>query len=176
MKLEVNGGAELARLVELFNVAAKGNARQAMSRGLNDEADKGRTQIRRALVAQSGMKYGWVARGMKTRRSTSSTLAYAIGESGSETNLNLFGARQLMAGVNAKPWNRGRLFQHAFLVKSRGWKVYAREGKDRVPIRQLWGPNLGREVVKDQSREAFEAIGPKLAPAVLRLVAHEFGL
>jgi hypothetical protein len=54
--------------------------------------------------------------------------------------------------------------------------VYAREGKDRLPIRQLWGPNLGREVIRDQSREAFERIAPKLQPAIERAVMHEFGL
>lgn len=176
MNIEIVGDDALAKFVRLLEQAGKGKARQAMSRALNDAGDKGRTQVRRALVKQTGMKYGWVIRGMKTRRASANSLAYTISESGDETNLREFGAKWLRPGVRAYPWGHSRIFTGSFLVPSRGNKVFVRQGAKRLPIKPLYGPNLGREVVKDQSREAFERIAPKLQPAIERAVMHEFGL
>jgi hypothetical protein len=176
VKLEVNGGDELAKFAQLLAAASDGKARKAMSRALNAEGDKGRTAIRRALAQQTALPYGQVIRGTRTTRSYAENLSYTLHVSGKAVNVGKFHPRKMLHGVNASPWGISRRFIHAFMLPSRGMNVFIRETGERLPIRQVWGPRLGAEAVKDKSREAFEAIGPKLAPAVLRVVAHEFGL
>ena len=52
----------LARYGNALAVLGEGQARTALSRALNHEGDKGRTQVKRALVKQTGIKYGAVNR------------------------------------------------------------------------------------------------------------------
>ena len=57
-----------------------------MSRALNHEGDKGRTQVKRALVKQTGIKYGAVDKAMATIRATPATLTYTLKARGDETS------------------------------------------------------------------------------------------
>ena len=47
----------LARFGNALAALGEGQARIAMSRALNHEGDKGRTQVKRALVKQTWIKY-----------------------------------------------------------------------------------------------------------------------
>jgi hypothetical protein len=138
----------------------------ALARALNHEGAKGFTQVKRVLVKQTGIKYGMIGRAVKAKRATRVNLVYEIEATGNETNLNLFGPAQRKKGVSARPWNVRRIFPSTFIVKAYGGKVYKRTGAKRFPIKQLFGPNIAREIVKDDSRQAFEAITPKLVDRV----------
>lgn len=160
-------GSILSRYAEQIAAIGDGQAAVAFSRAMNHEGDKGRTQVKRALVQQTGIKAGAAAKTMKTVRATPTRLAYTIVQDGSETNLVSFGARQGAKGVSAAPWNIRRVFRDAgrgsFI---RNGKVFIRENTPSYPIRQLFGPNLAREIVKEQSREAWERIPPTIADRV----------
>jgi hypothetical protein len=54
----------LARYGNQLAALGEGQARTALSRALNHEGDKGRTQVKRALVTQTGIKYGAVDKAM----------------------------------------------------------------------------------------------------------------
>jgi hypothetical protein len=87
-----------------------------LSRALNHEGDKGRTQVKRALVTQTGIKYGAVNKAMATIRATPATLTYALKVRGDETNIAWFGGVQRRKGVSAAPWHKRRIFRHSFIV------------------------------------------------------------
>lgn len=177
MKIEVTlSDANLAAFTRMLQLAGEGKARRALADALNRAGEKGRTEIRRALVKQTGLRYGWVSKGMKTRRAYPGRLEYTISQSGDETNLNLFKASQRAFGVQASPWSRTAMFRGAFLVPKWGRKVYQRTGSARHPVKQLWGPNTGREVIKHESRQAFENIPSNLQPAIERVLIKEFQL
>ena len=56
MQLIISTQAQvLARYVNALASLGEGQARTAMSRALNHEGDKGRTQVKRALVKQTGI-------------------------------------------------------------------------------------------------------------------------
>jgi len=61
----------LARYGNVLAALGEGQARKALSRALNHEGDKGRTQIKRALAKQTGIKYGAVDKAMATVRNRS---------------------------------------------------------------------------------------------------------
>jgi hypothetical protein len=49
--------------------------------------------------------------------------------------------------------------------------AFIRRGDDRYPIRPVFGPNIAREIVKDESKAAFE----RMAPTILERIGHEIG-
>ena len=145
-------------------------ARTAMSRALNHEGDKGRTQVKRALVKQTGIRYGAIDKAMATIHSTPATLTYRLKARGEETNIAWFGGVQRGKGVSAAPWNKRRIFAHSFIVPRFG-RAFLRRSKQRLPIRGVYGPNVARELVKDTSAAAWRA-------GVINIVArigHEIG-
>lgn len=161
-----------------------------LARALNHEGAKGFTQVKRILVKQTGIRYGMISRAVQAKRATRVSLVYEIEATGNETNLNLFGAVQRKKGVSARPWNVRRMFPHSFIIQRYGGKAYLRVGSasaatadklaeygikrtSRFPIRQVYGPNIAREIVKDDSRAAFEAIAPKLVDRVGHEISRE---
>lgn len=171
MKLVINATDQvLARYGNQLAALGDGQARTAMSRALNHEGDKGRTQVKRALVKQAGIKYGAIDKAMATIRSTPATLTYQLKARGAETNIAWFGGKQRGTGVSAAPWNNRRIFRHAFIVPRFG-RAFIRTSKKRLPIRWLYGPNLGRELVKDYSAAAWHS-GVR---NIIARVGHEIG-
>ena len=132
------------------------NIGSALARALNHTGDKARTQVARALVKQTGVKYGAVRKVLSTRLASRSTLVYRIIGAGGYISLKEFDARQTSKGVSAAPWGKRRVFPHTFIVASLGGHVFERKGHQRLPIRKLWGPAIPKEMLKDQSRRAFE--------------------
>ena len=129
----------LARYGNALAALGDRQARTALSRTLNHEGDKGRTQVKCALVKQTGIKYGAVDKAMTTIRSTPATLIYALKARGDETNIAWFGGVQRRKGVSAAPWNMRRIFARSFIVPRCG-RAFIRTSKKRLPIRPLYGP------------------------------------
>ena len=94
----------LARYGNALAALGEGQARTALSRALSHEGDKGRTKIKRALVKQTGIKYGAVNKAMATIRAKPATLTYTLKVRGDETNIAWFGGVQRRKGVSAAPW------------------------------------------------------------------------
>jgi hypothetical protein len=160
----------LARYGNALAALGEWQAHTTLSRALNHEGDKGRTQVKRALVKQTGIKYGAVDKSMATVRVTPATLTYTLKARGDETNIAWFGGIQRRKGVSAAPWNKRRIFRHAFIVPRFG-RAFIRTSKNRQPIRPLYGPNLARELVKDSSATVWQS---GVANIVAR-VSHEIG-
>jgi hypothetical protein len=79
MQLVINARDQvLARYGNQLAVLGDAPARTAMSRALNHEGNKGRTQVKRALVKQTAIKYGAVDKAMTTIRSMPTTLTYTL--------------------------------------------------------------------------------------------------
>lgn len=149
-------------------LSAVGNqAPHAIRRAINHVGDKVRTQVVRTLAKQAGVKYGDARRAIRVQRANYSRFEYRIATSGKHLPLSVFGARQTRKGVSAAPWGKRRVFPHSFMVKGR---VFLRMGKGRMPIRQMWGPALPKEIVKAETAAIFLATVATQLPA---RVAHE---
>jgi hypothetical protein len=144
-------------------------ARAVLSNALNRGGNMARTQIKRSLVAQTGIRAGLVEQAVKTIPSFPSTLAYTLAASGNETNLNLFGAHQGKKGVSAAPWKKRRVFKSTFIVGKFGGRVFKRLQHGHGPIKPLYGPNIARELMKSPTVEKW-ALAEQF---VMARVAHE---
>ncbi len=130
----------LARHGNALAALGERQARTALSRALNHEGDKGRTQVKRALVTQTGIKYGAVDKAMATVRSTPATLTYMLKARGHETNIAWFGGAQRRKGVSAAPWNKRRIFARSFIVPRFGRAFSFIAGFDTRYVYNLWRP------------------------------------
>lgn len=166
--------ATVASLISVENVLKQlGNqAPHAIRRAVNHTGDKATTQVARALAKQTGVKYGAVKKAMYTRRATYNRTSYVIGSRGGYIPLKEFQARQTSDGVAATVWGKRRVFPHSFIIPSLGGNVFIRMGKDRKPIRPMWGPALPNELIKDETAKMFLATVAAELPA---RVAHEVG-
>jgi hypothetical protein len=140
------------------------NIQPALRRAINHTGDKARTQVQRALVKQTGLKYGRIREALKTYPAGAG-LTYRIVARDGYVSLKEFAARQTAKGVSAAPWGRRRVFPHTFIVPSLGGHVFERTSSTRLPIRKLWGPAIPNEMVKDQTKTAFESVVAAELPA-----------
>lgn len=168
-KIIITADGVYKRYGKALNTISNRDARRIFSRALNKGGDQGRTQVKRSLVSQTGIKYGMINKAVKTVRAHPNKLEYSLIADGTETNLNLFGARQRKKGVSAAPWKKRRIFKSTFIVPGYEGRVFKRAGKERGPLEPLFGPNIAREVVKDKTKAAWQAV----APFVMNRVEHE---
>ncbi len=151
-------------------------APNAIRRALNWTGDKARTKVVRALARQTGTKYATVRRALLTRRANYGAMAYRIVAFGGFLSLKEFAPRQRRDGVSAAPWGKRVVFKHAFISTAMGGNVFVREmgGTGRVPrlpVRQLWGPALPRELLKGETQKLFETtVSAELQPRVVHEV------
>lgn len=155
-------GKRLAKLSEK-------EADRILARALNRGGDQARTQVRRSLVKQTGIKYGNIGKALATERAHPNRLSYSLIATGNETNIGLFNAKQRKKGVSATPWGKRRIFPGTFLVGAYGGNVYKRKGKERGPLEPIWGPNIAREVTRDYARAEWY----KVEGYVMKRVDHE---
>jgi hypothetical protein len=144
--------------------------RKGMALAVNHTLGKVETQVGRAVVKQTGLKYGAVKSAMKRYSANASTLRGEIVGRGPYIALKEFGARKTKKGVSAAPWATRRVFPHTFFVKAFGGNVFKRKGKKRFPIKGLYGPAIPKEMVKDESARVF---GVTVATQLPPRVQHE---
>lgn len=163
---------QLLRMAETFRKAGV-ETRPAEARAINHTGDKTRTRVIRALVKQMGTTYGVVNKALgRPIRANPASLAYVIRVKGPALSLKEFKARPTRKGVSAAPWGTRRVFPHSFIAPSMGGHVFVRTSRARFPVKKLWGPAVPNELVRNQSKAAFEATVATELPARL---AYELG-
>lgn len=168
----IDGGLE--RYANGFGMIGN-RASVVLARALNHEGAKAKTQVQRALVQQTGLKYavlkravkeGKAAQGDPTREYEGANLVYVLTSRGGDIRLKFFGARETRAGVVAKPWGAPKLYTGAFTRGGRWPKrvtlpykghAFQRAGDSRLPISQVRsGLFIPDEMIKGASAAAFE--------------------
>ncbi|SHO65828.1 hypothetical protein SAMN02745172_02475 [Pseudoxanthobacter soli DSM 19599] len=153
----------------------------AVYRAVRHTGDQTLTQVRRALVSQTGARYGAVRR-VTSGRAEYGAGRYVIRAADRTLPLRDFGARQVKTGISAAPWKVRRRFPHMFMVSSLGGHVFVRvggkrkaskgsyAGQMRQRITKRWGPAIPKEMVKGASEAAFFATVQAVLP---RRLDHE---
>jgi hypothetical protein len=147
--LTIDAGA-FDRLANAF-MAAGDQAPHAIGRGLNRTGDKVRTQVKRALVQQTGLKPGVINRAVKTRRANYRDLSYVLKSRGGDISLKYLGAREVRGGVSAAPGGQRQIFPGAFIKSGRKPNRYAVKRRDGHVYRNLEGGRWGGKIEKVRS-------------------------
>ena len=145
-------------LSELFDEARLSSI-YAVSKAIDEVGNKVKTQVIRSVARQAGVKYGAVRNVIFVKQAMGEGSGKFVMVARDATlSLKEFGPRQTRAGVSAAPWGKRRVFPHTFIGPN--GHVFARamnEGKrvGRKPIYKLFGPNIPKEMVKDEAEKTF---------------------
>lgn len=156
---------------------------QGANRAVNRAGDMARTQVRRKLARQTGLKRRTIVKAVKIARSTPQTLVYRMSAWGGDVSLKHFRARETRVGVSAAPFGKRTVFEGTFMragfwpnrVVKPSWNghVFKRVGAAKLPIeRQKSGVIIPNEMVQGETRDAFRSTVARVLP---QRVAHEVG-
>lgn len=162
----------------------------ALGRALRHTGDKSKTQVVRSLARQTGLSRSVIVRAVKVKGPrhgnpnigrADADLTYTLESRGGDISLKYFGAREVRAGVTAKPWNVRKTYKGAFM-RGGAWPnrvalptlnghAFRRTDTDRTPIeKQKSGVVIPEEMIEGATLEAFETVINRDLPA---RVGHE---
>ena len=162
---------DLGRMSRAFRDLSVEQRDRILYRALNRAGDQAFTQVKRVLAKETGLKVGRVAPALKKRRADLGRLRYEIDARGGHLKITggNFGARQVARGVSHRAWGRRQVAEGAFVPKGRS-VAFKRVRRSRLPIENLWGPAIPREMVRGKSGEAIRG---KVATVFIPRVLHE---
>ena len=165
MRFEVKG------LKELQDALDPKRYKKIATRALNKLGSQTKTAVSREGRNTYNIKRDRLDSGFYMRRATWENLAVLLRYSGRTPGLQRFDARRTNRGVTVKVRKSGgrRVVQGAFMPK-RIIGVYKREGKERFPIKRLYGPDVPG-MVNTVGMEAAEQVIDEKADKIL---THEF--
>lgn len=148
---------------------------KAFTRAINSTARTVRARTIKSVAKHMGVNASGARRRMKLRRARVSKNPVAkINVSGKALNLASFKARQVKRGVSAAPWNRRRIFPHAFITKINGKRlvmVRRKRGGERVPrlpIRSVLGPGVAKSTAREEMQKERQQVFNEEFPKRLR--------
>lgn len=169
MRLRFSADDKLPRFGSALQQIGDGRARMVLARAVNHTGRKALTAVRRGLVQQTSAPRKAVVSATVGKGSATKgfgPISYVISAAHKPLSLKIFKPRQDASGVTAKVWRQNKSFRSAFIVQSLGGHVSRRVGRARLPIRQLYGPSMATELIKDESRAAFQRVIRELPPRV----------
>ncbi len=138
--------------------------RRAAAPALNRTMTTVRKEATNDLKKIVGKKLGLGASGLKKAikliraSAKAGRLVATLVPSGKHLPLINFKARQTKQGVSHSGWGRRQLAKGAFIVKMPGGHkgVFRRTRDSRLPIKELYGPSLPTEFVKQKLRNRMD--------------------
>lgn len=157
-----------------------GKARAVLVRAVNRTTNAVHTRVVRAVAKQTSLPQARVRAEIGKRLAAikgDGVIEGSVFASGAPLSLKEFNPRQFKRGVRAKVWGRVQMFPGAFMGPKPGiiaaglrGHVFVRTTKARLPIEKMFGPSIPEEMVKDESKEAFEQTVADMLP---RRIEHE---
>lgn len=153
--IKIEGAEKIGRLA----VRVEGANARLLAQTLNRVMAPTATSVRRELASYTGAPYSHISAVVTPRKASPLNLTYQVDAKDGWMSLKDFSAREIRAGTSAAPWKKRRLFKGAFMkggpkgarvpLPSLNGHVFVREGAGRLPIRKLFGPNVAREMVRN---------------------------
>lgn len=144
------GDQVMSRFGAQLQALGDGRMKQALGRALRHTGAKTRTQVVRALTAQTGLKMKTIRKAVRVE-SDGSSMEYILVVRGGNVRLKYFGARETAKGVSAAPWNSRRVYGSTFMKA--GWwpKRVTKPGWNGQVFRRLGGKTKA-------GKDKFEAV------------------
>ena len=151
----------------------------ALRRAINSVGDRDRTQVKRVLTKQTGLKAHVIERALKTKRANFDELSYTMTVRGGNVAMKYFGARETLPGVSAAPLGQRQVFVSTFMKGGKfpdrvplklGGQVFERTGAGREIRKVLSGVYIPLELVSGATVATFQKTAEQMLPG---RVAHE---
>lgn len=134
-----------------------------------------RAKIRPLLARITGLASMRVARTMSWEHATKANLSFVLSfkHRAPQITTGNFGAavaKRGGKGVRHRAWGRTQIAEGAFMI---GRAVVARKGKARLPLKQVFGPSIAREVERDERGRISGMVYRAAQDTLQRRVLHE---
>lgn len=163
VKLDLSGINQLKRQTDA-------KVRRAAARAINRSAESVKTDVVRRMRTHRGLNASTIREALAIRRANATSLLAEVIASGKPIPLRDYGARQTRKGVTVRvnP-TRGRklVVKHgnkAFEIQKFGKHVFVRQGKQRTPIKKLFGPSIPATFLRKQIVEAMNQVAAREWP------------
>lgn len=159
------------------------DGRKVMARAVARSGDMARTQVYRALTAQTGLKRKVIVKALKVTRPSYDDLSYTMKARGGDISLKYFSPRETRVGVSAAPFGKRKVFAGTFMKGGQfpnrvataklGGHVFKRiPGGGRNIELQNSGVIIPSEMVTGKTADVFTRVVRENLP---RRVEHELG-
>jgi hypothetical protein len=158
--------SELAQLGRVFQRLPAELKARAFSRAMGRMRDMARTRVVKRSAERTDLPPS-IVRAITTAKLVGGGAAIEIAERSGWIALSRLNAKQNSKGVAVR--GRGSI-RHAFILKSGSKAVMIREGDERYPIKELFGPNPAHDIVNNEDvflKVLVDLIEDHLAPRVL---------
>lgn len=143
--------AKLNRFLEdVHNAAAK----QALPSSMNRSVTKLRTRVRRRISQQTGVKQKDINSLFLLRKASRNYLFASLGLRARTPNAIRFGARETKKHLSVRTFRKQQKIKTGF-IGNQGRTAFKREGKGRLPIRPVFGPNVARAYGAPKHRRVY---------------------
>lgn len=160
MALELKIKQDIAAIDRhLFKTQTKTIKRAATS-AINKVLIKVKTTASKEIREKASFKASEINKVFRVRRATWSRMTASITAPGYAPNLIRYKAVQTKKGVKASPMKKRHEFKGAFIA-NRGRTVFVRRGKERLPVKAVYGPSLKREFTRQVIKKAMDRRGEK---------------
>lgn len=155
MSFDLSVKMDVKRLTKHLRGVQREAIPRATARALNTTARQVQSQAVKALSKKTGLKQKDIRVAMSRKKASWRNLLSAVIATGRAVNLIRFvtpAKRHSRAflkrdGVIAKAWGKKKLYKGTF-IGNRGRTVFARKGKERLPIKAIHGPSIPREMAR----------------------------
>lgn len=131
-----------------------------IAKAINDGLRTLKTGVRRKLQTWTGIKsYAETERGMTLTHATPATMTGQLRITDRHRRIGPnFAAAWARAnpGGTHKAWNRSQLAPGSFMGPN--GVLFKREGRGRLPIAPLWGPNMAREIERHEAEVRADVV------------------
>ena len=133
---------------------------KATVRALNKVAQQARSAVIKEVSLITGLKQKLVRQNVGLARANRNNFTAVIQARGKPVPLINFGARQLKKGVSAKVGAQRKVYKSAFIKEMPGGHrgVFVRRSKNRLPIREMYGPSVPSGFINERSISAMDNI------------------
>lgn len=158
--LRVDVQHNLKSVVARFAVESQRLIDASTVRALNRTATTVRAAAVKGIRARYNLKAGAIRRQMKLTRATRTRLVSEVVVSGRRIPLIEFSARQVRRGVTVRVTKQRKLIRGVFVARmpSGHVGVFERQGKERLPIRQLFSLSLPQAFTQKQIMTALKRV------------------
>jgi hypothetical protein len=154
-----------------ITVLQKGDPRhdKAVALALVDSAKNARVRARGLIARRTGLKAGTVDGRIYYNTVRPGDAQVVIRSSRRPIRLSEFpGTTQVASGVRTRAWGKSQIIQSAFIKRG---QVFRREGRERYPIRSLYGPTIWGTFAL---REVQEPVGARIREQLPKNLSRRF--
>lgn len=139
MSIALSVTSDVKPLLAGLNRMQRAEVPKAVNTVLNRTLANADTAASKRLAPYLTLTQASVKARVSKKKSTWRTLVARMTATHEPVNLAEFKSRQVRSGVSAAAYGKRKIYKGAFLNNG---KAYAREGKERLPIKALWGPSI----------------------------------